>query len=95
MKKEASVTIRDHLVHVKYGEEFATMTRKCEKQTITFSTQIKSAFADIIEQSGIAEVESVNIEESTITFSRKCFYETHVMAELILDILMKYETENE
>jgi len=94
MKKDAKIEIRDHIVHVIYGEEFATMTRS-GKQTITFSIPLIPAYADVIENSGIAEVESINFEESMITFQRKSFYETHIMAELIIDILSKHENEND
>ena len=92
--KTAQIIIRDHLVHVIYGEEFATMTRNKCKQVNTFSIPLIPAYADIIENSGIAEVESVNIEDSTITFHRKSFYETHIMAELIAYILEKNEISN-
>ena len=95
MKKDVEILIRDHVIHVSYGNEFATMIRRPDSdglRKISFSIPLKGAYADVIENSGIASVQSVNYDECTITFLALAFYETHLIAELITDILQKHET---
>lgn len=92
MKKDVEIIIRDHVILVSYGNEFATMIRRPDSnglRKINFSIPLKGAYADIIENSGIASVQSINYDECTITFLALSFYETHLIAELITDILKK------
>ncbi len=97
MKKNVSIETRLHIVHVRYGTEFATMNRYPDSEglrKITFSIPLKAAYADVINKSGIADVEEINCDECSITFRSQPFYETHLMSGLIADILMRHETEN-
>ncbi|WP_352423456.1 hypothetical protein [Proteiniphilum sp.] len=97
MKKDVEILIRDHIVHVKFGNEFATMIRQPDSnglRKINFSIPLRGAYADVIEGSGIASVDNINYEECSITFRSLPFYETHLIAELITDILKKHETSN-
>ena len=90
MKK--GIIIKEHIVHVECGDEFATFSRQPNeknKQWILFSIPITSQYADILDKSGIVEVESYSTS-GQIIFKRRNFYETHLMAELITDILEKY-----
>jgi len=94
MKKYVEIEIRLHIVHVKYGTEFATMTRQPDSdglRKITFSIPLRGVYADVIEGSGIASVDTINYDECTITFRSLPFYETHLMSELITDILKRHE----
>jgi hypothetical protein len=97
MKKDVDIRVRDHIIHVAYGNEFATMTRLPNDEgvrNITFSFTPKGAYADLIDGSGIASVKNINYDECIIAFKSQPFYETHLMAEIIVDILQKHETEN-
>lgn len=94
MKEKVEIIIRDHIMHVQRGNEFATMTRRPGVDgliKITFSIPMKGSYADIIDGSGIATVDNINYDECSISFSALPFFETHLMAELIADILSKHE----
>lgn len=96
MKKDVEIEIRLHIVHVKYGTEFATMTRYPNSEgmrKITFSIPLQASYADTINNSGIADVEEINYDECSITFRSQHFYETHLMCEVIADILKRHEHE--
>lgn len=97
MKKEIEIVIRDHILHVRCGQEFATVNRHPDSKgvrKITFSIPLEIEYANVIENSGIAEVDAINFEECTITFRSLSFYETHLMAELITDIFERYENKD-
>lgn len=91
------ILIKEHLVHIMRGSEFAILQRTPNDEGmlgITFSIPATPCMADLLDKSGI--VETVNYSYSgTISFRRKNFYETHLMIELIIDILEKYETNKE
>ena len=91
---KVNVDIRPHIIHVQFGNEFATMTRNPNgnnQHMILFSSPITAIDADVIHNSGIAEVQEVSIDNRTIMFTRCSFYETHLMSELIVDILKRHE----
>lgn len=91
--KKVNTEIREHIIHVKVGSEFATMTRtpnENNQHMILFSTPITAKDADIINTSGIAEVHEVSIDNRTIMFSKCNFFETHIMSELIVNILNRH-----
>lgn len=93
MKKE--IIIKEHIIHIICGNEFATFDRNPNEdglQGVTFSFSISPKAADIIEKSGIAEV--CNYKKSgTLVFKKRWIYETHLMIEIISDIIEKYELE--
>lgn len=92
--KKVEIIIRPHLMIVKVGSEYATMRRNPDKnglRKISFTCPVYASNADMIEESGIAQVESINLENCTITFRALPFYETHLMSELITDIIQKNE----
>lgn len=97
MKEKVEIIIRDHIMHVERGNEFATMTRRPDAnglRKITFSIPMKGSYADVIDRSGIATVDNINYDECSISFSALPFFETHIMSELIADILSKHEENN-
>lgn len=92
--KNVNVDLRSHILHVRFGNEFATMTRRPNRdnqQMILFSSSITAKDADVIDKSGIAEVQEISINNRTIMFTRCSFYETHLMSELIVEILKRHE----
>lgn len=95
MKKE--IFIKENIILVQCGNEFATFTRRPNDenvQTISFSIPITTKDVELLEQSGIVEVENYSAL-GQLVFKRLNFYETHLMAELITDILQKHhEKEN-
>lgn len=92
--KKLNMILRPHIIHVNYGNEFATMTRNPNENNqhmIIFSTPITVKDADVIDKSGIAKVQEISFDNQTIMFSRCSFYETSLMSELIVDILKRHE----
>lgn len=92
--KKVNIDLRPNIIHLNYGSEFATMTRRANENNqhmIIFSTPITATDADVINNSGIAEVKEISFDNQTIMFSRCSFYETHLMSELIVDILKRHE----
>ena len=93
MKSET--IIKDHVIQIIYGDEFAILERKPNHdglQGITFSIPILPRHADLLDKSGIVEVVKYSAS-GTLVFRRKSFYETHLIIELITDILEKYEAQ--
>ena len=89
-----SIAIHDKIISIRNVKEFAILERSPSLEGltgITFSIPITHSDADIINQSGIATVES-HTASGTLVFTRKCFYDNYKMIDLILDILMRYET---
>lgn len=92
-KTNITIDAKPFLLHVSYKKEFAILNRTPNEeglQGITFSIPLGSKDADIIDQSGIAEVISYNVS-GIMTFKRKPFYTNSTMIELIVDILLKNE----
>lgn len=56
---------------------------------VTLSFSPNSKMMDIFDQSGIIEIVSFN-KNGTFTFKRKPFFETHLMIDLLTDLLEKY-----
>lgn len=97
MKKDIEILIKDHIVQVKNLDDFAIMTRQPDsegRRKIIFSIPLIASYADIIENSGIASVRSINYDECVIYFSPMSFFETYLMIELISDILLRHENKN-
>lgn len=92
-----NIIIKENVVLVEYGVEFAVFARRPDDnglQGITFSMPITPHDADLIESSGIVEVVGYKIS-GLISFRRRPFYETYLMAEVVIDILKKqHEKEN-
>ncbi len=89
MKKH--YTIKPNVIHIECGDEFAIMDRYAGEEglrTITFSTPITARDADIINQSGIAQVVGYS-RDGKLSFTRDRFFETYLMCDLIVDILEK------
>lgn len=59
-------------------------------QGITFSVDISEKDSNIINNSGIAQVEILGAS-GIIAFKRKSFYENSKMIEVIIDILKRHE----
>ena len=90
MKPE--VIIKDNIVVITYNNEFAIIERRIRDnglQGITFSMPITPKTADLLDKSGIVEVESFS-ESGVLTFRRKDFFETHLLIEVVMDILMNH-----
>lgn len=89
MKKE--VIIKQNVILITGRDEFAVLDRNMREnglQQIVFSSRITPIHADYLEKSGIVEVHSFK-ESGIISFKRKDFYETHLMIELVADIIEK------
>lgn len=93
MKK--NVFIKDSVILINCDDEFAVLQRNVDsngKQGITFSIPINGRTADLLNSSGIVEVESYN-SDGLLVFKRRNFYEATLMIDLITDILDKYQYE--
>ena len=95
--KQNTIEVGEKLISVRGSREFAILERQPNESglmCITFSIPLTSRDADIIDQSGIAEVKQFTTS-GTLVFARKSFYEPYKMTDLITDILTKYETKKE
>lgn len=95
MKSE--IVIKPHLIYLEYGNEFAILQKDPNDeglQAVTFSHEISALDADIIEKTGIANVESFR-SDGVLLFIRKPYYETHIMCEIIIDILKRHEPKQD
>jgi len=95
--KKLDYKLTDYKVHVSFGGNSATLSRRPDEDgqcKVSFSIPVNKSHADLINSSGIAQVSRIDEEKKTIYFVRESFYETHLMSEIIADILMKYENEN-
>jgi hypothetical protein len=91
-KKEYRIT--NTVILVVCGDDFAILNRRPSDNGIfgiTFSFPVKSWMVKDIENSGIASVESFN-DDGLLTFSRKPFFETYLMIDVLTSIIEKYET---
>lgn len=89
MKKE--VIIKENIVFVACGNEFAIFERHDNSKglrSITFSIPVKPQMTDLIDKSGVADVQKYSAS-GTMVIRPKTFYENYKMAELIADILEK------
>ncbi len=92
---KSQIIIKPHLIYIESEHEFAVLQKIPNDeglQSITFSCEISLKDADIIEKSGIAEVESIKTD-GILIFRSKSFYETHLMCQVITDILKRHEPE--
>lgn len=77
--------------------EFAVLQRRADERSfygITFSIPLTAKDADYINNSGIVTVHRFSIS-GTMVFTKKDFYDTHIMIDLILELLIKYEAKQE
>lgn len=92
-----SIFVKEKLISVRSNNEFAILERQTNQDgltCITFSIPLTANDVDIINQSGIAQVTQYS-SSGTLVFTRKSFYDSHKMIDLITDILIKYETKTE
>ncbi len=92
MKKNIKTKINPYYAHVEYEDAIASLPlghNSDGKREITFSIPLRAECADIINESGIADVEEINFDKKTIVFRASSFYETHLMIELLADILIR------
>lgn len=89
MKKE--VRISNHLVNITCDDEFAILSRtpKDDKFSITMSIKVTPRMADLLDRSGIVDVVSYTAD-GTVVFKRLPFYETHLMIDIITDLLERH-----
>ena len=90
MKPE--IIIKDLAILVMFNNEFAVFNRSANMEglnTIIFSIPVTAKIADQIEKSGIVEVIGFSSIDSSLYFRRKSFYETHLMCEVVADVLIK------
>lgn len=93
MKKE--ILIKEKLVLMICGDEFAILQREANDDGmigVTFSMPVTPKTADLLDQSGIVTVQQFS-GDGILIFKRRDFYQLQLMIELIIDILEKYETE--
>lgn len=89
MKK--NVRISEHLVNITAGDQFAILSRtpKDDKYSITMSIPVTPRMVDLLHNSGIVYVTSFTAD-GTIVFKRQPFYETHLMIDIITDLLERH-----
>lgn len=89
---KTKVHIADNLVSIVCGSEFATITRKPRqgRYQIIMSFPFTAAIADQLHQSGIIDVMGYD-DGGSLFFLRKPFYETHILIDIIVDILDSYQ----
>ena len=90
-KKEYRITYT--VILVVCGDEFAILNRRPSEHGIfgvTLSFPPKPKMMDLFDNSGIVEILSYS-DNGTFTFRRKPFYETHLMVDLLADLLEKHE----
>lgn len=76
-------------ITVTNGDKSASFTRKCGADglhTLKFNITITPRIADILDKTGILEVESYS-SNGTITYRKKSFYDSHKMIEIVTEIL--------
>lgn len=86
------ILIKEHLVYIMFGSEFAILQRTPNDEGvlgITLSIPVTPFMVNLLCRSGIVEIVHYSCT-GTISFRRKNFYDTHLMIELIIDILEKY-----
>lgn len=91
----SSRQIGDKLITVRYLDQFAILERRPNSDgliCITFSIPLTSHNADLIDGSGIAEVKKFS-KSGTLVFTKKSFYDSYKMMDLITDILIKHEQQ--
>lgn len=92
--KKIEFKVSDEKVEITFGNESAILIRRPDPEglmKVLLPIPVLPSHVALINDSGIAEVAHVNIEEYAIYFRRQTFYETYLMCELITDILNKNE----
>lgn len=92
---KGEIRIKKHLIYIESEKEFAIMQRFMNVdglQEVTFSVALTAKDADMLNASGIVEVQSFS-ENGKLIFSRENFYETHLMAEIVMDVLKRHENK--
>lgn len=95
--KKIDYKINDETVNITVGDESAIFMRRPDADglmKVLLPMPVLPSYVALINDSGIAEVTHVNIEESAIYFRRNSFFETYLMCDLITDILLRNENEN-
>jgi hypothetical protein len=86
--------IKDNIILIECDDNFAILNRRPSENGIygiTFSFPVKLWMVNDIENSGIASVESFN-DDGLLTFTRKPFFETYLMIDVLTSIIEKNET---
>ncbi len=86
------IIIKEHVIHVSRGQEFVVFDRHPDSegmQNVTLSIPVTPKIVDLIESAGIVEVVEYS-NTGKLSFKRKSFYETHLMVEILADILEKH-----
>lgn len=86
--------IKDNIILIECDDNFAILNRRPsynEIYGITFSFPVKSWMVKDINDSGIASVESFN-DDGLLTFSKKPFFESYLMIDILTSIIEKHET---
>lgn len=84
-----SVQISANIINIICGHEFATFTRHPKGDnlfTLVMSIPGTAKIADKLEKSGIIKVQSFT-EDGTVTYTRLPFFETHLMIDVVTDLL--------
>lgn len=92
MKK--AIEIRQNILFVRLGSEFAVMTRVRDSEghlKIIFSIPLRMEYADYISESGVALVDEISCDEGFMKLAPSTLFETIEMVELVTDILEKHE----
>ncbi len=92
--KKIDFKINDETVDIIVGDESAILIRRPDAEglmKVLLPIPVLPSHVALINDSGIAEVAYINLDENAIYFRRESFFETYLMCELITDILKKHE----
>lgn len=89
MKKNVRIT--PSVAHVQVDDHFAVISRiaRQDEYSINLSIPATARMSDLLDNSAIVEVTSFN-RDGVIYFKRRPFFETHILIDLVSDILERH-----
>lgn len=97
MNTKINIETRNHVILIRLGAEFAIFYHNADisgMRKVTFSFTLTEDHLGIIKSSKIVSIQNICDDWTSVQFKTLPFYETHLIAELITDILKKHETSN-